>query len=247
MTEITTERTSLHDKVIVIILAGGSGTRMMSDIPKQFLEIHGRQMVDYSLDMFLTHPYTRQMIIVCEDKYLKYFNEYSGLLFAASSTVSRFRSFIKGFEIVSKNFQLSDNDLIAIHDSARPFISSRSFTDVCNDAKDHGAATLAVKCKNTIKLSESSELFVSSTLDRTFLWETQTPQVFRFDVLNKSVETFLCEEMPQDDPTDEAGLVERYFRVKLTQGQDYNIKVTTPNDFIIANAIALNRYMEICF
>ncbi len=130
-------------------------------------------------------------------------------------------------------------DMVLIHDSARPFITQKMVFLVLKEANKTQAAIVGVPVKATIKKvtsQESKVKTVEATLKRAELWEAQTPQVFKKSLILKAYEKF-----GNIDVTDDASLVERLgIKVKLVMGSCFNIKITTPEDFILAEAIAKN-------
>ena len=125
-------------------------------------------------------------------------------------------------------------DLVAIHDGVRPFVGIELIERCLEEGRRWGAATAAVPVKDTIKEGDE-EGFAAKTLDRSRLWAIQTPQVFRFDLI---MEAHRLAEKEGIEATDDAGLVERMgVKVKLVMGSYENIKITTPEDLIFAEAI----------
>jgi 2-C-methyl-D-erythritol 4-phosphate cytidylyltransferase len=140
----------------------------------------------------------------------------------------------------------SRTDLVLIHDAVRPFICREDVSKVIRVAERYGAAILGVPVKATIKKATclapaspagrqaTSEVIVEKTLDRNRLWEVQTPQVFRTDIILKAYEKF-----GNIDATDDAFLAEKLgITVRVVMGSYFNIKITTPEDLIIAQAIS---------
>ena len=143
---------------------------------------------------------------------------------------SRQQSVLRGIDALSENV-----DYFAIHDGARPFADEELIRRCMQDAMEHGAATAAVPCKDTIKVSDS-EGFICDTPDRSTLHQTQTPQIFRRDWYLQAAEQAKAEGV---DVTDDCQLLERAGRkVHLSMGSYFNIKITTQEDLPIAFAIA---------
>ncbi len=135
-------------------------------------------------------------------------------------------SLANGLAFVSKNAEL-----VLIHDAARPLIDERSLSSCIKEAKRCNAATLGVPVKATVKKVKGA--VVKDTLDRSELWEIQTPQVFRRDLILKAYKKYRSTEA-----TDDAMLVEKLgVGVHITLGSYNNIKITTPEDLIIAEAL----------
>lgn len=130
---------------------------------------------------------------------------------------------------------------VAIHDSARPLVTIDEVCNVVGDAKEHGAAVLGVPCKATIKESEDAE-FVLRTIPRARLWEVHTPQVVAIDTLLRGFEKVAKEDL---EVTDDVSIVEALGEpVKLTLGEYENLKITTPLDMNVAEAILEQRSLQ---
>jgi len=217
-----------------IILAAGSGRRLGAKVGKPLVKIGNRPAIIYSLSTFDKHPDIDEIILVLNAKnqaqIIKAIKKYhfKKLSFFVIGGKRRQDSVYNGLGKISKK-----NNWVLIHDSARPFISSKFITKVILAAKKTGAAILAVPVKATIK-SIKAGLVVDKTVDRSNLWEIQTPQVFKKDLIIKAYKRF-----SKDNVTDDATLVERLGKkVKVVQGSYENIKITTNEDLLIAQAIA---------
>lgn len=139
---------------------------------------------------------------------------------------------------VSKGLSLAaGSDWILVQDAARPFLDSALIENGLAAAKETGAALAAVPVKDTVKMADAS-MFITGTPDRSALWAAQTPQVFRFDIIARAYELDV-------EATDDASLVERLgVRVRLYQGSNDNIKVTTPEDLALAELILKRKKCE---
>jgi 2-C-methyl-D-erythritol 4-phosphate cytidylyltransferase len=244
-------RVNNRKSVAVILLCGGTGKRMNSLIPKQFLKLSGRIISLRCFETLIMHEYTSVIVVVCAEEYRNIFTrEYNHLFPAwkrlvsadevpkmlfASPAESRHASMINGWEVLLKEAS-KEFKLVAIHDGARPLVKSDDFTRVCNDAGEKGAAILGTPCKPTLKQIDETGSFISSTLDRSMLWEAQTPQVFTTSVLMEGLHNYSTFD-PESPPTDDCMLVEGCGKVKLTKGSGSNIKITTPEDMKIAEAL----------
>lgn len=227
--------TDENNDVAVILLAGGVGSRMKADRPKQFLELQGKPVLMHSLELFLSLEGVSQIVVVLDASYRDMFSEYddSRLSFADPGE-ERQHSVRNGFAKCDK-----DAGLICIHDAARPLVTPEAIGRVLADAREHGASVLGVPVKPTIKETDDGE-FVLQTLERSRLWEVQTPQVIQPDLLAEGFE--LVDERGLE-VTDDVSIVEQIpgKKVKLTLGDYSNLKLTTPDDMIYANAILDQR------
>ncbi|MDP1836797.1 MAG: 2-C-methyl-D-erythritol 4-phosphate cytidylyltransferase [Chlamydiales bacterium] len=213
-------------KVSAILLAGGVGTRMRSTTPKQFLPLLGKCVARYSFDLFKSMPEIHEIVVVCEEVYRKDFSE-PDVLFAFPGP-RRQDSVYNGFCKVSV-----DSDIVIIHDSARPLINRDMILRGIHAAEEHGAAVAAVPLKATVKQSRG-DCFVDKTLDRSTLWEIQTPQTIKTALLRTAFEHALKHNL---EVTDDVSLVEAIgYPVKLVEGGYSNLKITTPEDLVMAKS-----------
>ncbi|PXF46698.1 2-C-methyl-D-erythritol 4-phosphate cytidylyltransferase, chloroplastic [Gracilariopsis chorda] len=223
--------------VSVILLAGGTGSRMKADRPKQFLELAGKTVVEHSLMLFGLMPEVKQLILVLDksyrDQFLKYRNMLDCELAFADPGNERQDSVYNGLCAVSEGA-----NLVCVHDSARPLVSEENIRDVLRDGAEYGAAVLGVPSKATIKESADGR-FVLRTIPRQRLWEIQTPQVIRPGLLLQGFEKVRRENLAV---TDDVSIIEQLGeQVKITLGEYTNIKLTTPEDMDIAEAILRER------
>lgn len=230
--------------VSVILLAGGVGKRMGSKIPKQLLKLQGLTILERSLIALSDFSPQVTEIIVVLDTSLR--ESTSGgqacmkhpLVKFADPGKERVDSVESAIAVASP-----DATLYCIHDAARPLVRYGDICNVINDAWKFGAAVLAVPCKATIKSSNDSEV-IDVTLDRSKLWEMQTPQVIDSHTLKAG---FLKANNSVAPPvTDDVSLVELLgLPVRITQGSYDNIKITTPEDILFANAVLQAAQLEL--
>lgn len=228
--------------VTAIVLAAGKGYRLQSRIPKPLIEINSKPIIVYSLNILSRHPKIKEIILVANPKNLK-------------DTISKIRQYrikkikhvvlggrmrqdsvINGLRAVSPK-----TDLVLIHDGARPFINKKMVSKVIKETERYGAAVVGVPANATIKqvirlsgYPVTRKLVVEKTLNRDNLWEIQTPQVFRKALILKAYKKF-----GNLSVTDDSMLVEKLgAKVSVVSGSYNNIKITTPEDLVIAEAIA---------
>ena len=222
-------------KTYAVILAAGQAKRMNANKNKMFLELK-KPILAHTIETFEDCVEIGKIILVVNE------NE----ILAAQEVVKAhgFRKVIKFVNGGAHRQQSSyngvmaveaeDDDILIVQDGARPFIRHTTIGASIRDAIEHGASVVAVPAKNTIKTADV-DLFVDKTLDRNILWEIQTPQTFKYKIIKEA-----HERAKQDGflGTDESVLVERHgVKVKLTQGHYDNIKITTPDDLILAEHI----------
>ena len=210
------------------------------------LRVHGICLFLLLLALCLSiscNPYNalQDIVVVCDESYDDMFLEHDASLAHAGKEPLRFArpgkerqdSVFNGLQEIS-----SDAELVAVHDSARPLVTAEEVDRVVGDALRHGAAVLGVRTKATIKEVGDGNL-VTRTLDRSMLWEMHTPQVMRPGLLRRGYELVQREGL---EVTDDVSIVEHTGEpVKVTEGEYTNIKLTTPDDIVIAERILANR------
>lgn len=222
--------------ISAIILAGGKGKRMRSAISKQFIDIKGKPIIYYTLKKFSENKKIDNIIVVLPEDEVKYFKE--NILKKYELRINKI--VIGGKERQDsvynalKSLKNSSTDIVLIHDGARPFISERIINEGIKFAEIYGAAAPGVMPKDTIKVKNEKNFSVD-TPNRANLVSIQTPQVFKFD------EILECHEKIRyngEKVTDDTMVVEKYgYSVYLYYGEYTNIKVTTPEDLILAERL----------
>jgi len=220
-----------------IVLAAGKGRRLNAACPKPLVKIGGIPILIYSLASLNKHPDIDEIIIVFNagnrEKIIQAIKNYSFNKVKAFVLGARRRqdSVYNGLKAVNKR-----SDWVLIHDSARPFVDSASIRKVISAAKKSGSAILAVRPKSTIKFSRHASI-ISQTLNRDKLWEAQTPQVFKKNILLKAFRKY-----SKSDVTDDASLIEKLGKkVRIIEGSYGNIKITTAEDLLVAGVIAKRK------
>jgi len=226
-------------RVSAIIAAGGRGTRMNLDVNKVYIEVGGSMILARTLLAFENCPSIDEIILVvnsldipfCTKNIIEKY-KMTKIKSVVAGGNERQQSVWNGLREVSR-----ECDIVVIHDGARPFISQEHINKSIEYADTYGAACVAVPVKDTIK-TVNGEGFIDMTLKRSTLWAVQTPQTFRYSIIAKAHEKAQEEGFTG---TDDASLVERLgCRVKIVEGSYENIKITTREDLIIAEAIARN-------
>ena len=219
-----------------IVLAAGKGTRMNSKIQKQFLEVEGKPVIYYSLKCFQESPLIRDIILVTGEESLSYCKEEIVKRFGFSKVKKVTAGGKERYDSVYAGLCACDNtDYVLIHDGARPFVTEEILERTFLSVKETGACVVGMPAKDTIKISDRNKM-VESTPAREKVWLVQTPQAFRYSLIKESYESIRCKDM--SGITDDAMIVEQESGVKvaLVHGSYENLKITTPEDLIIAEA-----------
>ena len=227
-------------KIVAIIPAGGAGRRLGSAVAKQYLLLDGVPVLARSLKIFQQSTIVDEIVLVVPQE---------DLISARSQLVDKY-DLTKVIAIVAGGKERQDSvrnglyaiagicDVVIIHDGVRPLLTCEMISKVVAAAKSGGASSMGVKFKDTVKQTADSDM-VEATLPRNNLWLTQTPQAFAFDILQKAYASAVSDKFYG---TDDASLVERIgVKVKMIAGSYENIKITTPDDLIVAEAFIKNK------
>lgn len=221
-----------------IIVAAGSGQRFNSEIPKQFIEISGKQIVVHSIERFASCDLIDSIIVIVPEDEVEQFSEQQAVqsitkvtaIVAGAST--RSASVFAGFSAVDPA-----TEIVAVHDGARPLVTSEEITRTIERARETGAACLTAPVVDTIK--EVAEGWIMGTVDRRRLRRAMTPQAFRYALL---MEAFAGREL-SDDITDECYLVEQLgHKIASVPGGSRNIKITHAEDLTLAELFLAEGY-----
>lgn len=226
--------------VSAIVLAAGKGARLKSSISKPLVKLGSLPLIIYSLKCLMICPLIKEIILAVNSSNVldikKSIRKYkiSGIRKIVLGGLIRQDSVYNGLNAIDKRA-----DFVLIHDSARPFIDKKQVSLAINEAKKCGAAIVGVPVKATIKEVHSLQstvhgmLLVKKTLNRENLWEIHTPQVFKKDLLLEAYKRF-----GNTPVSDDAALLEKLgCKVRVVFGSYSNIKITTPEDLVLAEAI----------
>lgn len=237
--------TKVRQRIGMILPTAGRGVRMGANRNKLFLEIAGKPILQHTLEVLLSHAditdlclvtnlseqdsiaqTVQQALLNCRPKNSSELN-----IYYAAGGESRRASVHNGLQKLAEA-GFSDEDIVMVHDGARCFLEHGIIDRCILGAKKYGACIAAVPVKDTIKVV-SADSVVQSTPERSALWQVQTPQSFKFELLLRA-----SNEGPEE-ATDDASLVEALGHpVHIVKGSDFNIKITTPEDLVIGTAIA---------
>lgn len=210
-------------KIAALIVAGGKGERFGSAIPKQFLPLMGKTVLDWSLDAFKNHPMISDICMVAASNHLI---DHS---LVVSGGHTRQESVRKGLEAL----RALNPDIVLIHDAARPLITEKLITSICHAAVENGAAVPAIPITDALKRDGKTE-------KREGLYTVQTPQAFSFTTINALHAKYKDLSLPDD-----AALFEQEnLPVATVVGDPANIKITHPEDLLQAEKYLLSCHMD---
>lgn len=214
----------MENKATAIILMAGNSTRYNRKVNKNLEKINNKEIILYSLEKFLNNKHIDDIIIVTK-------KEDQNKLIKILPKDQKIRITIGGSErkdSVYNGLKIAKNDIVIIHDGARPLIKDSYINNCLKEIKKYDGCTIAIKSKDTIKIVDKNNLVVETTKrDNTYL--TQTPQCFKKDLLMK-----LHETNRKDAVTDDCMLLEQAgYNVKIIEGDYTNIKITTKEDLDI--------------
>jgi 2-C-methyl-D-erythritol 4-phosphate cytidylyltransferase len=230
----------VFNSVVAVIPAAGLGTRMGGNTPKQYLSLGGIPLLVYSLQVFQHLESIREVILSVSESDREY---------CWCEIVKRF-GLDKVTQVVAGGPRRQDSvrngiaaistppDGVLVHDAVRPFIDQLIVRRVIHCAGQTGAAVVAMPIHDTVKRVNLCGI-IQETLKREELWQIQTPQAFRYDWL---VEAHQQAQQHEWEVTDDAALIERVgYPVSVVEGSCFNIKVTTPDDLAVGEAILTIR------
>ena len=224
-------------KQFAVIVAGGSGSRMNSEIPKQYLPVNGLPVLMHTINAFHNYSKTLNIIVVLPPMDLELWKElcekykFNLAVQIAPGGDTRFQSVKNGLE------KIVTDGIVAIHDGVRPLVNKEIIAASYEIAALHGSAIAAVRLKESIRVTDKDE---TKMADRSKYRIIQTPQTFQVSLIKKAYE---ITENPQF--TDDASVLEKSgHKISLFEGSYRNIKITTPEDLIIAEAFLKNKVLN---
>jgi len=229
-------------KCVAIILAAGSGKRMKSDVKKQYIALLGKPLIYYSLKAF-EESFIDEIVLVVSPGDIEYCQSeivdkygFKKVVHIVEGGKERYNSVFNGIKAAG------ECDYIFIHDGARAFVDADILGRCLEAVKESRACVAGMPAKDTIKLADG-EGFVKETLNRNLLWTIQTPQVFEKSLIEECYQQLIDSEEQLLAKgiaiTDDTMAVETFSEVKvrLVEGSYNNIKVTTPEDIALGEAI----------
>lgn len=224
-------------KKYVILMAAGSGTRMGSDKPKQFIELEGKAILQMTIETFLEACPDVSVITVLPEAHMSYWREYclernfTCPQVLVKGGITRFHSVRNALE------KVPDGAVVAVHDGVRPLVTADLVRDMFERSMTVPALIPVIPCVDTMKVLERKEgelvSIPGASVDRSVLFGAQTPQVFHSEILKSAYS-----QAYDTSFTDDASVVEKYGKnLSYLMGERFNIKITTQDDLVLARAI----------
>ncbi|MGI9536345.1 MAG: 2-C-methyl-D-erythritol 4-phosphate cytidylyltransferase [Desulfocapsaceae bacterium] len=232
----------MRARAAAIIPAAGSGTRMKAEIPKQFLELGGKPLLVYSVSAFAQCDFIDQVVIAVSEDSLDLTRRIVAQHVVGNTKISVIVGGQRRQDSVKNGLETLDDatDVVLVHDGARPLVSTSLIERCYHEILEHGAALAAIPVKDTLKKGDD-EKRVSETVDRVNLWQAQTPQGAKKELLEGA---YL--QNGDAEVTDESTLLEKAgVPVRLVTGEELNFKVTRKEDLILAESIICDRKCSI--
>lgn len=228
------------NRTVAIVLAAGSGKRMQSNTPKQYLLLNGKPILYYSLKAFEESSVEEVILVVGKDEI-----DYCRKEIVEKYQMKKTHTIIEGgaerYHSVNQGLlAVTSADFVLIHDGARPFITVEIIERTMEQVAVHRACVVGVPSKDTIKIVNENRI-VSETPNRSNIWCSQTPQAFSYAIITEAYKKMM-EGVPINI-TDDAMVVEHtlHYPVKMIMGSYSNIKITTPDDLQIGECLLKNN------
>jgi 2-C-methyl-D-erythritol 4-phosphate cytidylyltransferase len=217
-----------------LIVAGGKGTRIKSEVPKQFLEVAGLPILLHTINAFFQYDELIKVILVLPEQDIEHWNairkkfNFNTPIQIAFGGATRFQSVRNGLALIE------GDGLVAIHDGVRPLVTTEMIAKSFRVAAHTGSAIASVPLKDSIRIAEES---TTKALDRSRYRLIQTPQTFQVKLIKEAY------KMAEDATlTDDASVAEHAgYVVMLFEGSYENLKITTPEDLVVAGALLSSR------
>lgn len=228
---------------IAVILAGGVGSRLGLDKPKQFMKIAGKTVLEHTVDEFQKHELIDEIVIVMHANYvhdaenmvLK--NGWNKVRKVLNGGKERYESSLVAINAY-KNYNNKDDLNFIFHDAVRPLVGKRIIDDTIAALQEHDAIDVAIPSADTIIKLDATKQFIDIIPDRNYLHRGQTPQAFKFNVIAKAYK--LAMQDPNMQTTDDCGIVRKYLPevpVYVVRGTEQNVKLTYPEDIYVLDKL----------
>lgn len=230
----------MPNQYFAIIVAGGSGKRMNTSLPKQFLLLNGKPILMYTMEKFFASTYKPEIILVLSENdqslWQKLVKEYNFSIphQIVSGGKERFFSVKNGLDYVDQFIQEEEHAFVAIHDAVRPLVSLNTINKSYETAEKKGNAITAIPSKDSIRLKNGDQ---NQSFPRECVYLIQTPQTFNYKTLKSAYQSNYTSNF-----TDDASVVEAQKNtIFLEEGDQFNIKITFPEDVIFAESYLKNH------
>lgn len=230
---------------IAVLLAGGSGRRMGGPEPKQFIQVSGCTILEHSVRAFSNHPDIDGIVIVSHADFISRVSDiahpYPKVKHIVPGGKERYDSTLNALKAIQSDSLGTENLNVLIHDAVRCLVSQRIITDCIEALKNYKAVDVAIPCTDTIcEVNEEGQIV--RIPQRSMLRNVQTPQGFRYNTITEAYSIGLKD--PGFVTTDDCGVVHRYLPqlpIFVVAGESTNIKITFPEDLILAEKILSNQ------
>ena len=225
-----------------IVLAGGKGSRMQSDVPKQYMELLGKPLLYYALKAFEDSDVERVVLVTaegdeeyCRKELVERFG-FTKVTAIVAGGAERYASVWNGLQCLREQ----EPDYVLIHDGARPLVTAELINRMLTETKQYDACVAGMPVKDTIQMTDERGT-ITLTPKRDSLWTAQTPQSFEFSLVYDAYEKLMREQ--EVNVTDDAMVVGLYhdIPIQMVRGSYTNMKVTTPEDLVLAEAFLRKR------
>jgi len=227
-------------KYWAVIPAAGIGSRMQADLPKQYLRINGRCILEHTLEVFCSHPMIAGVVVVLaanDDNWRSLPGIGHAKVMTAPGGAERFNSVLNGLRYLHQH--ADNDDWVLVHDAVRPCLTHADIDHLVERLREHPVGgLLALPVRDTMKRANATGEVVE-TVSRSGLWHALTPQMFKLAMLERAIERAISESTLI---TDEAQAMELCgYRPQLVQGRAENIKITQRGDLPLAELFLANR------
>lgn len=234
-------------KNVAVILAGGNGTRMDVDLPKQFIKVAGKAVIEHTIDTFNSHDMVDEICVVINPAYTHLIEEY-----VLKNDWPKVKKILNGGEeryysslSAIKAYENEKNISLIFHDAVRPLVSHQIITDNIKALEEYNATDTAVPSPDTIIQVNEEKTSIKNIPNRNFLRKGQTPQSFKLETIRKAYDLALQD--PEFKTTDDCGIVKKYLPnidIYVVEGEEQNIKLTYKEDVYLLDKLFQIKAVE---
>jgi len=232
-------------KNVAIILASGDGRRFKDDVPKQFIKLAGKSVIEHTLEKFESHPLINEVYVVVHPAFYENINEIVKI-----GKFKKVTKILNGGKTRQESSRIgilacgNDVDNVLTHDAVRPFVSEQIISDIITQLKNYVSVDVAIPTADTI-IKVNDDLIIEEIPNRKYLMRGQTPQGFKLSVIKKAHE--LAQQDNISNAFDDCSLILKYNlgKTKVVKGAEFNMKITYPLDLSIAEKLFQLNVLEI--